>query len=95
MRVGAAQAPDYIGNSYCCESGNSASSYKTNLLYTSDPLWDGQQCEGQCCSNGNSPPWFSVELSNTTTDDIEVRVCGDEGTSNEDTPIQLMEIYIG
>ena len=94
VSIEAAKEPDYIGNNYYCESGNSASSYTFDLLYSSDPLWDGQQCEGQCCRNGKSPPWFSVEISNTTTDDIEVRVCGDEGTSNEDTPIQLMEIYV-
>ena len=92
-RKGAAQAPNFIGNNYYCESGNSGT-HSTNRLYSSDPLWDGQQCEGQCCINGKSPPWFSVELPNTTTDDIEVRICGDEDTSNEDTPIQLMEIYV-
>ena len=35
-----------------------------------------------------------VELPNPINDDIEVRICGDEGTSNEDTPIELLEIYI-
>ena len=27
-------------------------------------------------------------------DDIEVRICGDEGIGNEDTPVELIEIYI-
>ena len=89
-----AQVQDHIGNSYYCESGNAANIYRYNHLYSSDPLWDGLQCEGQCCTNGTSPPWFSVELPNTTTDDIEVRICGDQRTTNEDTPIQLMEIYV-
>ena len=88
--------PPYVGNDYYCESGNPNSTFEhTNLLvYTSDLLWDGQQCEGQCCSNGKSPPWFSVELPNLTTDDIEVRICGTELISNEDTPIKLLELYI-
>ena len=94
-RVGATQAPSYVGNNYYCESGNSATRGILNHLYSSDALWDGQQCEGQCCSNGKSPPWFSVELPSTTTDAIEVRICGDESTSNEDTPIKLIELYIG
>ena len=38
--------------------------------------------------------WFSMELPSSSTDDIEVRICGNEGTDNEDTPIELMEIYI-
>ena len=94
-RTGATQAPDFIGNNYYCESGNSANHAIFGYLYSSDPLWDGLQCEGQCCGNGKSPPWFSVQLSNPTVDDIEVRICADEGTHNEDTPIVLIEIYIG
>ena len=35
-----------------------------------------------------------MELPSSSTDDIEVRICGNEGTDNEDTPIELMEIYI-
>ena len=79
-------APDFIGNNYYCESGNPSEVWR-NQLYSNDPLWDGQQCEGQCCSNGKSPPWFSVELPNPTTDGIEVLICDDQGVSNEDDPI--------
>ena len=93
-RPGATQAPGYIGNNYYCESGNSANSGILGYLYSSDPLWDGLQCEGQCCGNGKSPPWFSIQLPNPTMDDIEVRICGDESTNNEDTPLGLIEIYV-
>ena len=85
--------PSFVGDNYYCESGNSGISYSFNYLYSSDPLWDGQQCEGECCSNGKSPPWFSVELPNPTTDDIEVRICAPEWT-RDDTPIQLLELYV-
>ena len=64
-----------------------------NNLYSTDPLWDGQQCEGECCSNGKSPPWFSVELPNSTTDDIEVRICSAQ-QSYDDAVIQLLELYV-
>ena len=93
-RSGATQAPDYVDNNYYCESGNSDDRGILGHLYSSDPLWDGQQCEGQCCENGKSPPWFSVQLPNPTLDDIEVRICGDESTDNEDTPVELIEIYV-
>jgi hypothetical protein len=88
--------PSFVGNNYYCESGNPSSTFEhTDVLrYTSDPLWDGQQCEGQCCSDGRTPPWFSVTLANPTTDDIEVRICGSEPTRNEDTPISLMELCV-
>ena len=86
--------PHFIGDSYFCESGNQENSVEVSDFFEDDPVWDGEQCEGECCSNGKSPPWFSVTLPNPTSDDIEVRICGDEGTHNEDTPIQLLEIYI-
>ena len=88
--------PSFVGNNYYCESGNPSSTFEhTDVLrYTSDPLWDGQQCEGQCCSDGRTPPWFSVTLANPTTDNIEVRICGTELTTNEDTPISIMELYV-
>ena len=50
-------------------------------------------CEGECCSNGKSPPWFSVTLPNPTYDDIEVRICGDEGTRNEDTNSAVGDVH--
>ena len=88
--------PSYIGDNYYCESGNPSSTFEITdaFRYTSDPLWDGQQCEGQCCSDGRTPPWFSVTLANPTTDDIEVRVCGTESAMGEDTPISLLELYV-
>ena len=86
--------PSYVGNNYYCESGNSNVEYPSLLTDTSDLLWDGLQCEGQCCSNGKSPPWFSVELPNTTTDDIEVRLCDTDSIDGEDTPIKLLELYV-
>ena len=89
------QPPSFVGNNYYCESANPSRSWSHGQIFTNDTLWDGEQCEneGSCCTT-KSPPWFSVELSNPTTDDIEVRICGDESTSNEDTPIELLEIYV-
>ena len=88
--------PSFVGNNYYCESGNPTSTFEhTDVFnYTSDPLWDGQQCEGQCCSDGRTPPWFSVTLANPTTDDIKVRICGTDHVIFEDVPISLMELYV-
>ena len=86
--------PSFVGNNYYCESGNPTNTVIFSNLYSSDPLWDGQQCEGQCCSNGKSPPWFSVDLPNPTTDDIEVRICIPEASHIDDVAIQLLEFYV-
>ena len=85
-------AQNFVGDNYYCESGNPTNTWANYRLYPDDPLWDGEQCEGECCSNGKSP-WFSVELSNPTTDDIEVCICKG-GEPGDDTPIQLLELYI-
>uniref|UniRef100_A0A1X7TG94 Uncharacterized protein n=1 Tax=Amphimedon queenslandica TaxID=400682 RepID=A0A1X7TG94_AMPQE len=89
------QVQSFIGDHYFCESGVAA--MWTEQLYTSDPLWDGQGCgsaESPCC-NVPGIPWFHRDYGNTTTTDyIELRVCGDERTSNEDTPVSYYEIYV-
>ena len=85
--------PSFVGDKYYCESGNPTSTFGYNQFYSSDPLWDGEQCEDQCCSNGKSPPWFTVQLSNTTSDGIEVRICSAQG-SFDDVALQLVEIYV-
>ena len=86
--------PLSIGGNYYCESGNPDRDYMHNHLYYSDPLWDGQQCEGTCCTGTNSPPWFSVQLPAPITDMIEVSICCDQNTSDEDIPVELVEIYV-
>ena len=88
------KSPSYIGNNYYCESGNPTDNWENNQFISNDPVWDGQQCEGTCCTGTNYPPWFSVQLPVPTTDMIQVSICGDESTDNEDTPIKLLEIYI-
>ena len=86
--------PSFVGNKYYCESGNPTNSFRIQL-YTSDKLWDGKQHEDRCCTGTDTPLWFKVQLSITTSDDIiEIRICGHEGTTNEDTPVELIEIYV-
>ena len=96
--VGGAAPPSYVGNDYFCESANPGTTW-TTVLYMSDPLWDGQGCGSPPCCELSSPPgvtapWFCKQLPQTTTDDIEVRICGDAPTSNEDTPVEIIELYI-
>ena len=86
--------PPSIGNNYYCESGNSMSDFTLGHLYIEDKLWDGQQCEGTCCTGTNSPPWFSVQLPAPTNDAIEVSICCNQGTEDEDIPVELIELYV-
>ena len=83
-----------MGNDYFCESGNPEPEYS----YANNPLWDGQGCGATSCCElsyppGVTPPWFCKQLPQTTTGDIEVRICRDQ-TRYEGTPIELIEVYI-
>ena len=88
----------FIGDNYYCESGNADNS-TSSTLYTSDRLWDQssyscRSLESPCCTSFGSP-WFHRDYgSTTTTDYIELRVCGDEGTDDEDVPVSFYEIYV-
>ena len=85
----------FINNSYYCESG--AGTSWSHKLYTSDPLWDGKGCgtrETACCS-APGLPWFHRDYGNTTTTDyLELRVCADQETDDEDIPVSFYEIYV-
>ena len=50
--------------------------------------------EAPCCT-APGLPWFHRDYgTNTTTDYIELRVCGDQETSDEDSPVSFYEIYV-
>ena len=98
-RASLANVPSFVGNDYFCESGNPGPVTFNNVLFANDPLWDGQGCGSPpCCELSYPPgvtaPWFCKQLPQTTTDDIEVRYCRDEDISNEDTPVERVELYI-
>ena len=91
--------PSYVGQNYFCETGLTLwNNTGGNGVFwpDGDPLWDGQGCgsDSSDCCTFNSPPFFNTQLPSPTTDDIEVRICGDQGIGVEDSPIQLMELYV-
>ena len=93
----AAQAtppPAFVGNDYFCDTGSEDRSQL--IFYADDPLWDGAGCGplNTCCSL-NTPPWFYKQLPQSTTDNIEMRVCRDINPStNEDIAIEIVEVYV-
>ncbi len=86
--------PDFIGQNYFCETG-SHNAFEFSRLYEDDPLWDGKGCgASSSCCGFNNPPWFCRDLGETTSADVELRVCGNEERANEDTPLEVIELYI-
>ena len=92
---GTAIVPPYVGSDYYCETGNNAGSAFWSFL-PDDPLWDGRQCDGleaPCCTHPNMP-WFIKTLGENTTEDIQLRLCAEEPLDNEETLLQLIELYV-
>ena len=54
----------------------------SNTYSGADKLWDG------------ADNWFYKDLVQTTTDDIELRVCTDQSCANEDVYIEYVKIYV-
>ena len=85
--------PPFIGNDYFCATGSRK--HHTFHWYTEDPLWDGRGCgDSSTCCEFNNPPWFCKDLPQPTTDDIELRLCMDEGLSDENIGLEAIEIYV-
>ncbi len=88
--------PSFIGNDYFCETGvPPGQRYNNEIFYADDPLWDGQGCgpTSTCCTF-NNPPWFCKQLPQSTNAHLEVRLCSLNSASLENTPIELVEIYV-
>ena len=87
------KVPDFIGKNYRCESGNPDETAVPGKLYNEDMLWDGYDCndvEDSCCGNRYT---YAV-LPSSTTDDIDVRVCTDEATTDEDIAIYGVRMLV-
>ena len=82
---GQTQPPEYVGDNYFCDKTHSKNG----------KLWDGKDCNNndECCTF-HSPPWFNVRLPTSTTDEIEMRICGDQSTADEFIPVEYVEVYV-
>ena len=75
--------PPFVGDNYFCDSN----------LNGSRALWDGEDCTTACCTF-NSPPYFTTTLPAPTSDDIEVRLCRDQDSSDEDISVTQIQIFV-
>ena len=93
-----AAVPPYVKDHFFCDttvnSGNTGrDSSPSNCA---GKLWDGRDCGSSnlCCLSQNYSPWFCVDLGVHVTSDIELRLCGNEDTQNEDTPLESVYLYV-
>ena len=94
--TGGLAPPSFVGSDYYCESGNPGPDWLGTQLYSSDVLWDRQQCGGieiTCC-NPPDLPWFCKTFPTPISEDLEVRICTDQGFNDENVAIESFELYI-
>ena len=87
------QPPSFVQDHYYCESGNIDD--REDQWYDKDTLWDGEGCptNNTCCDPPNLP-WFHRIVNPPSIADIELRLCQDESTSNEDVSVEVFELYV-
>ena len=87
--------PSFVHENYYCESGNLLSDTDVSGVLTDDPVWDGDGCSSDtnCCSDP-SLPWFYRQIPLTASEDIETRICRDQGSGNEDVLIRELQLYV-
>ena len=69
--------------------------WQESAFHADDPLWDGQDCDpvSTCCTF-NNPPWFCKQLPQSTNADLEIRLCLAFVGPVQNTPLELIEIYV-
>ncbi len=73
----------FVSDNLSCERQRQCSS---GTVICNDPLWDGDQCIG----NGT----LYRQLSQPTSEDVEMRVCKDQEQSDEEFAITIIELYV-
>ena len=94
--AGGTSTPSFVGSDYYCESGNPNPTWYDTTFYNYDVLWDGHLCrnaEATCC-DPLTLPWFCKTFHTPITENMEVRICLDEGLNNENVALEFFELYI-
>ncbi len=87
--------PPFVGNDYFCDTALTGYNFSVGEFYPYNPLWDGKGCGStSACCEYNKPPWFCKQLDYSTSDDIELRICNEEDTSVDDTPFEVVQLYV-
>ena len=87
--------PQFVGSDYFCDSAVRGSNATVGVFYSYDPLWDGQGCGStSTCCEFNNPPWFCKQLPQPTTDDIELRICENGPPDQDESPFEIVELYV-
>lgn len=85
--------PSFVGDDYFCETGTHERA--SPRLYANDFLWDGEGCGAlSTCCRLNSPPWFCKPLSCYFSDYLEVRLCTDAPSTEENVVLKELQLFV-
>lgn len=84
--------PAFVGNNYFCTSGNFATGWQRKLYDV--PLWSTVTGNCRHCNGRYNVPYFCAQLPQSTNQNLEIRVCGNQGIADEDIKIEAIELYI-
>ena len=87
--------PSFVGEDYYCSSG-SPNFPSHDHIYVDVSLWNGTECthnRNNCCANVGLP-WFYREFPTQQHDNIEVRICYNQGYSDEAIFITKLKLYV-
>ena len=82
--------PEFVANNYFCSSGNFGTNWEHRFYDT--PLWS--TITGDCGRSAHDVPYFCAKLPEPTTEDLELRICANQGLADEDIKIESITIYV-
>ena len=88
--------PAFVGSDYCCEFYSTSPEFRfQQILYPHNSLWDVNICNitQPCCTIHNNP-WFIKTWNEAITENIELRDCSNQSTNDEDTLVDIIEIFV-
>ncbi|XP_065180683.1 uncharacterized protein LOC135811381 [Sycon ciliatum] len=88
------QPQKFVGHHYYCAYLGSV--YRRWTFSPANHAWSNtSQCTagGTCCDNRDMP-WFHRQLGATTSDKVQIRICSDQDTGNEDVGIDEAAIFV-
>ena len=91
--LGAAPAPTFVGDHYFCATTDLT--IPTYDFSDSAHIWSATvvcQPDSNCCNRDQ--PWFYRDLGQASADDLELRICADQQTPDEDVGIDAAELFV-
>ena len=101
------RVPEFVDGNLFCDTGNQFGKRlgkneeykripKDGTKFQDNALWDGESCSAlnECCAQQQNQPWFVRCLDSETCNNVEIRVCNDEGTDNESFLLSQVELYV-